>query len=283
MFKRQKNLSVSRQAKLVSRLLAGLVFMVLLFSTSAQAKVIKVGGTGGALGTMKLLAETYQSTHPEAKIKVLPSLGSGGGIKAVLAGAIQVAVSSRPLKSTESEKGARSVEYGRTPFVFAVGTNTRVDAVTEQDLVDIYSGTRETWQDGTRIRIVLRPVGDSDSAKVKSISPAVSEAKSAAEQRPGMLYAVTDQETADHIEKIDGAFGASTLAQINAEQRSMKPLRLNGVDPIGGTIADGSYPYYKPFIIVTSPKTTAAAQQFVDFIGSDSGREILSRLGYALP
>ncbi len=72
----------------------------------AQAEEIKIGGTGGALATMQLLGDAYSKNHPETKIIVLPSLGSSGGIKAVLAGAIQVAVSSRPIKDSETSLGA---------------------------------------------------------------------------------------------------------------------------------------------------------------------------------
>jgi len=126
-------------------------------------------------------------------------------------------------------------------------------------------------------------VGDSDSDMVRSISPEVKRAKMQAEKRPGMLFAVTDQDSADNIEKIPGAFGSTTLAQMATEKRAIKALRFNGVEPSPGTLADGSYPYFKPLFIVTAPKTPAAAQEFVSFVRSATGREILARSGYLLP
>ncbi len=264
----------------LAQVLAAVALANALAPASARAQEIKIGGTGGALATIQMLADAYRKTHPETKFTVLPSLGSGGGIKAVLAGAIQIAVSARPLETSEASRGASAFEYGRTPFVFAVPSKTKIDAITVKDLVEIYSGARDRWPDGARIRLVLRPLGDTDSEILKSISPEVRRAKTLAEKRPGMLFAVTDQEAADSIERTPGAFGTSTLAQIVTEQRTLKVLRFNGVQPSAKTVADGSYPYYKRLLIVTGPKTPASARQFIAFVRSAAGREVLVRTGH---
>lgn len=266
----------------LAQMLVAVVFASSLAPAFALAEEVKIGGTGGALATMRILADAYQKTHPEVKLTVLPSLGSSGGIKAILAGSIQIAVSARPLKASEASLGVSAVECGRTPFVFAVPSKTAIDAITEKDVVEIYSGGRNRWPDGTRIRVVLRPVGDFDSEMVKSISPEVRRAKLAAEGRPGMLFAVNDQEAAESIEKTQGAFGTSTLAQIFTEQRALKVLRFNGVPPSAKAVADGSYPYYKPLLIVTGPEAPASAREFIAFVRSAAGREILVRAGYSV-
>jgi phosphate transport system substrate-binding protein len=245
-----------------------------------RAEEIKIGGTGSALATMQLLANAYAKSHPETRITVLPSLGSSGGIKAVLSGAIQLAVSSRPLNDAEIKQGAVEIEYGRTPFVFATSVTNEIAGLTVPELVGIYAGKTDKWPDGRKIRLVLRPIGDSDSEMIRSISPEMRAAKSQAEQRQGMLFAVTDQETADSIEKIPGALGPSTLVQILSEKRALKALKLNGVTPSAKAIADGSYPLYKQLFFVTNPKGPPSVQQFVAFVRSASGREILRQTGH---
>jgi phosphate transport system substrate-binding protein len=211
---------------------------------------------------------------------VLPSMGSGGGIKAVLAGAVQIGVSARPLTEAESKAGAVGLEYGRTPFVFATAAGNKTVGITTQNLVDFYAGKIEQWPDGAKLRLVLRPIGDSDSETIKSMSSAMRDAKSAAEQRKGMVFTVTDQETAAGIEKIPGALGPSTLALLLSEKRPLKTLALNGVVPSAQTLADGSYPLYKDLLIVTGPHTPPAAQAFVAFVRSEAGREILRQTGH---
>lgn len=279
----QLDLDLPRRGLPLAQMLAAVALAGALTSVCVRAQEIKIGGTGGALATMQMLADAYRKTRPEAEITVLPSLGSGGGIKAVLAGGIQIAVSSRPIEPSETSQGANAYEYGRTPFVFAVAVKNAVAGITVKDLVEIYSGARGRWPDGATIQIVLRPVGDSDSDMVRSISPEVRQAKTLAEKRPGMLFEVTDQEAADDIENIPGAFGTTTLAQIISEQRAIKALRFNGVEPSAKTVADGSYPYFKRLFIVTGPKTPVPAHQFIAFVRSAAGREILARTGHALP
>jgi phosphate transport system substrate-binding protein len=252
----------------------------LLASGLTQAAELKIGGTGAALGTMQLLADAFAKQHPGHQLSVLPSIGSGGGIKAVMAGAIQVAVSARALTDAEQQAGATATEYGRTPFVFAVAAASTASSVTTQNLVDIYDGKQGMWPDGSKIRLVLRPLGDSDSETIKAISPAMRAAKTAAEQRKGMLFTVTDQETATAIETTPGGLGPSTLALMLSEKRALKALPLDGVMPEVKTLADGKYPLHKTFYIVTSPKSPAEALAFVAFVKSPAGRGILQQTGH---
>jgi phosphate transport system substrate-binding protein len=267
-----------RIARTVS--IAFILFAAGVCPPCAHAEALKIGGTGAGLTTMSLLADAYVKTHADIAISVLPSLGSSGGIKAVAAGAIQLAVSSRDLTEAERKQGLVAVEYGRTPFVFAVSVKNKVEAITLQQLADIYSGKTVQWPDGVKIRIVLRPPSDADSEMVRSMSPELEKAKKQAESRPGMLFAVIDQDTQENIERIPGALGATSLGQIMAEQRQIKALTLDGVRPSPQNLANGSYAYAKIMFLVTSSKTPAAALRFAEFVRSAAGREILGRSGY---
>jgi len=249
----------------------------------AHAQDIRIGGTGAGLAILRILADAYLATHPDTTIEVLSSLGSSGGIKAVTAGAVQLAVSSRDLKNAERAQGLASVEIGRTPFVFAVSIRNSIQDITLPQLADIYSGKTNTWPDGEKIRIVLRPVTDSDSQMVRSMSPALEHAKRQAEHRPGMLFAFTDQENQDSIERIPGALGATSLGQILAEQRRLKALTLDDVRPTAQNLANGSYPYGKTLFLITSPDTPPAAHDFVAFLRTAAARRILTQTGYAAP
>jgi phosphate transport system substrate-binding protein len=54
---------------------------------------------------------------------------------------------------------------------------------------------------------------------------------------------------------------------------------VNGTAPSLRTLADGSYPYYKTFSMVTGPKTSKEAQAFIRFINSPEGRSVLTSTG----
>lgn len=235
---------------------------LLCLSPEIRAEDLRIGGTGAALGTMQFMATAFERVHPEHHVSVLPSMGSKGGIKAVVAGAIDLAVSSRALASDE-------IAAGQT--------------ISWPELADAYAGKLTQWPDGTRIRLIMRPSGDADTERIKAVSPAMREAVTTAEQRKGMTFAITDQDAADQLEKVPGALGPLTLAQILSEKRSLKALRLNGVAPDAATLADGSYPMHKEMLFVTGGKTGTAAQSFMAFVRSPAGRAVLVQTGHWIP
>lgn len=244
---------------------------------SAQEQ-LRIGGTGGALAVMKKLASGFQRSHPGITIAVLPSLGSAGGIKAVLAGALDLSVSSRPLNA--SEQGVAARVMGRTPFVFVVQRNSPVSALTMEELEALYAGRTRNWPDGRPVRIVLRQEAESDTSLLKSMSPGMARSVTEALSREGMVMAITDHDNANAIETIPGAIGAISLGQLLCEERPFTILSLNGLLPGRDTTAPGAYPYVKTYYLVMKSGARGALQEFTDFIFSARGRAILSRCGY---
>ena len=270
--------------KVTKRVLLTGVFIALLMLTFLPAaataeNVLKVGGTGSGLGSMRLLGEAYEKKHPGVRVQVVPSLGSGGGIKSVLQGALDLAISSRPLTESEMKAGASAMDYARTPFFFVAHRKVGLSGLTTQELEQIYAGKMPNWPDGSRIRLVLRPDTDQDTKIVKSISPAMEKAVDAAPAREGMILASTDLESDESVAKIPGALGSSTLTQLVTGKFPLKTLSFNGVKPTLKAIDDGSYPLFKTLSFVTVPNTSAAARQFVEFILSPAGRKILANSG----
>ncbi len=257
--------------------------LLLGLSGAAAAEEFRIGGTGTALGTMRLLAAEFMAGNPDIRVTTVPSLGSGGSIKAVVAGAIGLAVTSRPMSESERKLGAMETEYARTPFVFAVSTKSKVTEITSRELADIYAGRRVTWADGSAVRIVLRPASDIDTDMVKNISPAIRQGLAAAEARPGVQFAVNDQNAADDLEKIPGAIGPSTLALIVSEKRALRALKLDGREPTLTNAASGAYPHYKRLFLVTGAKRTPAVERFIAFVQSPAGRKILAGNGHWTP
>ncbi len=221
--------------------------------------------------------------HPESPVTIVPSLGSRGGIKAVLAGSIGLAVVSRALDERERMLGAVEIEYARTPFVFAVSAESRVTAITSGELADIYSGKMVTWADGSSIRLVLRPASDIDTVIVKDISPEIRRGVLGAQARPGVRVAVSDQDAATDLEKIAGAIGPSTLALIVSEKRPLRALGLDGKEPTLMNAASGTYPLSKRLFLVTGAKRPAVVEQFVRFVQSPAGRKVITSNGQWIP
>jgi phosphate transport system substrate-binding protein len=232
---------------------------------------------------MRVLGEEFRKTRPGLEVEVLPSLGSPGGIRAVLAGAIDIGVSARPLNSEELAAGAVQTPVGATPFVFAVAATSKVTALSSAELVDIYAGTKTRWPDGSPVRLVLRSPSGAEIALLYGISPQMRQAHLLAEKRPGLLSTATDQENADALESIPGAIGVISFAQLVSEKRSLHALQIDGVAPSPAALREGSYRLSVPLYLITGARLSSRAREFIAFIHSAAGTALLTRNGYHVP
>ncbi len=250
------------------------VFLLVL-SQPVRGETLATGGTGWSIGILHLLGEAYTSAAG-IDVAVSPSLGSGGGIKAVLAGAFDVSFSARPLTIEEAAKGATAQPLCRTPFIFSV-SNGMVDDIglSKADIVGIYARRITQWPDGTQIGLVLRPSSDTVSTTLmehfKGIEPVLELARASR----GAVIAHTDQEAMDIGEKNTGSLVPTTLVAIRSEGRSLHPLKIDGTDPTPEALANGAYPMVITLRSVVGNQPTRRALDFIDFIESPTGRSIL--------
>ncbi len=243
------------------------------------ADTITINGSGSALDMMKPMIAAYQKNNKTVRITIEKPLGSSGAIKALFGGALDMVLSSRPLKPEEESRGARQQIYGKTPLVIIVEKNVPAKNITTKELEDIYTGKSTTWPNGEIIRVVLRPNEDIDTKILSSLSPGMGNAIKAAKSRPGMIAAVTDPEAYTTVSKVSGGLGATGLPSIITEKLPVTSLTLNGIEASPQTLASGAYPLAKEIIIVTSPKTPPAAKKLISFMLSAPGRAIAGKSG----
>lgn len=263
---------------LAAPLLAGLL---LVAPAARAAEVVRISGTGSALGPLTRLARAFEAVEPGVQVRLLPSVGSSGAVKAVAAGALDLGISGRPLRPDEAALGITAVELARTPFLLAAGPRAGATGLTAAELARIYRGEATTWPGGERIRPVLRPPSDADTLYLRSLSPELAEAIDAALARPGMLVAATNQECDALVARTPGALGPSTLAQITTDGAGLAPLAWEGVAPTLANLAAGRYPLSKPIIALLPSRPAPAVLRLLAFIRSPAGRRLLEASGCA--
>lgn len=267
----------------ITAFLRWVLAVMLVFAQPAIAAELRIGGTGNALGTMRLLGEAFAQINPGVTPVVLPSIGTSGAIKAVPKGGIDIGLSSRPLTEDESRAGMSAIEYARSPTVIAVHEKLKLTNITRQQIAEIFSGKLQTWPDGTRIRPVIRQPGDDNTKQIKSLSSDIEKAVVAAELQPGFAFASTDQEAADKIETIQGGIGGTTLCLIRSEKRSLRGLSIDGIAPTPENLQSGTYPLAKHFYFILPKEPLPVAKLFVAFVQSAAGRRILEQTGHYIP
>lgn len=257
---------------------AALLFLVLPTVCTA-ADTIRINGSGNALDMMRPMVAAYEKTNRDARITMEKPLGSSGAIKALLAGALDLAVTSRTIKAEEAAKGARARTYGTTPLVIVTGNNVGLTDISTKQLEDVYAGRVRKWPNGEQIRLVLRPREDMDTRVLSRLSPGMDRAISASHARPGMIVAITDPESYLTIAKTPGGIGTASLNSILTQKPRVTVLSLNGVKPSPTALASGTYPLVKEIHFIVTAATPPSAQRLIDFIFSPRGRAIAQKNG----
>ncbi len=268
--------------RFLEKTLKGLVAIAASLAFSpAFATELKIGGTGVALGGMEILGDAFEKKHPDVEVTVLPSLGSSGGIRALIAGAVDLAVSARDTKPKESADGVSATLYATTPLALVTSLGTPASDIATAELAAIYAGVQSQWEDGSQIRLVLRPKSETATSILKSLSSEMENAVTLAQTRKGMFVASNDQDNADALEDLVGSLGVVALGQIATEDRRLKVLLLDGVLPEPGKDSSRNRLSEVSLYVVRKEEISSIAEEFLSFLLSAEGQDILRTRDHA--
>jgi len=246
------------------------------------AETVTVGGTGSSTPLIRQLGEAYLKIEPEIKVEVIdPPMGSSGSIRAMMAGAIDLAVPGKPLTDAQREQGGWHQELGRTPFLFVTSKQPPLSLTLEQ-IAAIYSGGTTRWADGSPIRLVMRSRQESDSRILSSLAPVMESAVEIALERPGLLIAPNDLINLELLNKTPGSLGTTNLGLLQSQEYNLQIITVDGIVATLDALYRGVYSHYKELYIAHGPKVSPAARGFLEFILSASGQEVMNREGYLL-
>ncbi len=92
-----------------------------------------------------------------------------------------------------------------------------------------------------------------------------------------------DQAMNEQIEKTPLALGLADVGTITSEKKrsSIKLLKFNGIAPTIENVAKGKYPLVKNlYFVLRKEQISANAQEFISFVQSKEGAEILKAHNY---
>lgn len=247
---------------------------------SHAVEMLRVGGTGASTGMSRIIGSVYSRRVGVAGIEVVEGLGSGGGIKAVTAGAVDISFSSRPLTEKEQRKGIVASPILRTPFV-AVTSHPDARDLRAADFSNYYGWAEAKWADGTPVKIILRPKSESDTKLMEKFFPGMAEAIEAARARGEVPVAQTDQDNVTMAEVTRGSLTSGTMLQMLAENRPVRIMSFDGVAPTVEAMVSGEYPYSKTLYIVHAESPSPAVADFAAFLRSPAGIAELAKIGAA--
>jgi phosphate transport system substrate-binding protein len=251
--------------------------LALLTASSAVAQTVRIGGTGAATALMQSLGSAF-SENSEDPVDVIPSLGTNGAIRAVAAGALDIAVSGRALTPQEEAAGLVVLSTMRTPFGF-LSSRSNPPGLAKSDIAALFDAGRKTWPDGFPLRIVMRPRSESDTALIGALFPEAAVAMERARARPELPVAASDQDNADLAERLKGSLTGATLTQITMEKRPLSFVDIDGVKPTLENLQSGAYPYAKTLYMIADKSRRPSVDTFIAFLHTARGRMALREGG----
>ncbi len=248
-----------------------------------KGDMLRIAGSGSCIPMTRLLAEKFMEANPDKKAMVYDSIGSTGGVRAVRAGDIDIALMSRPLKQSEKKAPSlRLVPLARVAAVVAVNTSAGVESISRQELEDIFMGKKKVWSNGTPIVVLQREKGDSSHAAIGSVIEDFGRINMDAYREGKRRILFKDQQMISALAGTTGAVGITDTGIVRfSGSRFIRMLAYENQPPTAENLEQGTYPFYKDLsFVVASGPGDERVEAFLDFVETDAAQEALLTMGY---
>ena len=242
---------------------------------------IRVDGSTTVLPAMQKMVEAYMKANPGVNITVSGG-GSGNGIKAIIDGTTNIAMSSREMKDKEldaaKEKGrpVKPMEIAMDALAPIVHPSNPVNDLTAAQLQGIYAGKIKNWKEvGGEDREIVVISRDTSSGTYEAWQELIMKGEKVT---PAALLQASSGAVLQVVSKNRNAIAYDGYAYVN---NTVKALKVGGVTGGEKTVADKSYPVSRPLFIIVPEKASPEVMKFVDFIMSPAGgQKIIAEVGY---
>ncbi|OPY69177.1 MAG: Phosphate-binding protein PstS 1 precursor [Syntrophorhabdus sp. PtaU1.Bin002] len=256
-----------------------LTAMVLLScSNSGPAKgskykryTVTVAGSTSIMPFVEKLSEHFMVDHPNFTVDVQGG-GSTAGIQACLNNTVNIGMSSRQLKETERLLNTIIICYDGISIV--VHPQNPINALPLKAVRDIFSGKIRNWSElgwlNREIDAVTREEGSGTRGSFEDLVMQGTEISDRimVQDSNGSVKAVVATDPY--------AIGYISLGLVDGK---VKAVTIDGIEPSVESIKLGEYKIVRPFLFVTHGELAKGGQEFVDFVLSEGGQNILRKEG----
>jgi len=237
-------------------------------------------------------AEAYRQIRPQVAIAVTGG-GSGTGIAALINGTVDVANASRAMKEDEIE-AARANGIEPVEFVVAIDAlavivhpDNPVGELTIDELSDIYTGRITNWQEvgGHDERIVLLSRETNSGTHVYFLEEVVRRGEESDDIfAPQTLLMPSSVGITSELRRNPRTIGYDGLGYVDPAHEKVVAVADDSnssyMYPSIETATTGAYPLARNLYMYTAGEPTGAIADYLEWILSDSGQEIVAQLGF---
>lgn len=252
-------------------LVVALSFLLIPAGASAEEFLRYAGATTLQRSFMPEAARTFQA---DTGVRIQIEGGNTNpGIKALLAGEIDMAGAGRHLTAEEKKQGLVEHFIGWDVLAIVVQRSSPLENLTSEQLRGIFSGEIRNWKDvggkDEPIVVVTSPKGSGMRSSVQDLI--LKEKAFTANEVVSGVVGQADQQVA----MFPAAITAVSLSMV--DNTRVKSLSVDGVAPTAANVAAGRYPLAKPLALVTRGQPKGQLQRFIEFAASARGQAIMAK------
>ena len=213
--------------------------------------------------------------------------GSGDGPSSVVDGTADFGMLARAVKDGEKESlGEGYTEYMVASDALTISVNRNnpvcelIDDLDTDTIRKLFSGEIGYWDEldaSLEHKEVVVVIRDLSGGAAEVFENNVMQGTPISENA---IQTASMGALAAKIAENEYAIGYAGYGVYNQNLDSLYAFKVNGVEPTEENILNGSYTIQRPVLFVINRELDAAEQAFVDYIFSDTGREIVIENGY---
>jgi len=254
--------------------------------STGQKQTLKISGSTTVLPIVQAAADKYMAAHPDADIQVSGG-GSGVGIQAIGAKTVDIGMTSAEVTAAQkaANPGFVITTVAQDGIAVIVNPANTIQYITLDQVKSIYTGKITKWSEisgadvpGTNNQIVI--VGrDSASGTRTYFDQTVLSSTTPTNK---MLEKNSNGAVAQTIAQTPGAVGYVSIGFLSPDVKAL-PIWYNADKIIAPTIDNvktKTYPVSRDLYLVTNGQPTGLTKDFIDYILSPDGQDIVAAQGY---
>ena len=236
-----------------------------------HGSAVIVAGSTSVQPYAEVLAEGYAELHPESVVDIQGG-GSSAGIAAAETGTADIGMSSRPL--AEKESGLWNVEIAKDGLAIILHPDNPIQSLTLDQVRAVYAAAVSNWSElGGReaeIHVISREEGSGTRSAFEDLVMA---------KEPITPRAIVQASNGSVRQLVSGDPNSVGFISLGLVDQTVKAVELDGVAATWENVMNHTYTLYRPFLFVTAAEPTGAARQFIDYVLSAEGQQLLIHEG----
>ncbi|MDD3845422.1 MAG: phosphate ABC transporter substrate-binding protein [Syntrophorhabdaceae bacterium] len=238
---------------------------------SGRKHTITIAGSTSVMPFTEKLAEHFMVDHKGFIVDVQGG-GSTAGIQATINNTVELGMSSRGLKNEEKRLSTITICYDGIAIV--VHPDNPIGTLSLDEIRRIFSGRISNWRQmgwvDRRIDAVSREEGSGTRGAFEDLI------MKGAEIDDGTMVQDSNGSVKEVVATDPYAIGYISMGLVG---KNVKPVAIDGVSPSIKTIKSGRYKIVRPFLYVTNGEPDPRTTQFIDYVLSGEGQQILKNEG----